>query len=215
MRIRGRGKGNGLLIMGGIAVLAVAAIGVSMYMKSREPQRAALAKARFAQGGYTIPGGYPETERLSQGGATMENTAGYLRGAAQVPDQDIIYTLKNIRTLDNSFSTGAYVGTGGSAGNTAAMHGEASYKNQDTLRNSTLAINPSVPPPVSVPKISIAGAEYNGSSYLGGIGSPRGPQHALVPTKGYVQFPIAGGALTDYPRFPIAGAYRASSKGFI
>lgn len=201
---------KGFLTVVAIGALAIGAIAISMYMK----QRSGAARAQFAVGGYTIPGSASGTHQLTQ--ATPPIKAGYLYGAAREPDKDIDYTLKNIRTIDNSFVTGAYVGGGGSAGHTEAAHGENSYKNQDMLRNSTLAIPITVPPPITVPKISIAGSEYHGTSYLGGIGSPRAPQHTTVKTgRPYLNFPLQNMQSEGYPNFPISGAYRASSKGFI
>lgn len=190
-----------------IAALAVGAAAYSMYIKNKS----SIQRARFASQGFPIPGGGPGTHQLTQ--ATPPETAAILRGAARIPDKDIIYTLKNLRAVDNSFSTGAYVGTGKSEGHTESAHGEFSYKNQDILRNSTLAIPVTVPRPAMIRKISIAGAEYNGSSYLGGIGMPRGPMHALLPAMNrYVQFPIAGMQAENYPNVPVAGAYRAFGR---
>jgi hypothetical protein len=60
-----------------------------------------------------------------------------------------------------------------------------------------------------VPRISIAGSEFGGNSYLGGIGSPRAPQHAVVPTKGYVQYPILTGTTSiRYWYLPSSGHFQ-------
>jgi len=175
-RRHSRSSGKGGMPKGMMIIIGVAAIALAGYAiwKSRQKQ-GATAMPALAYGPFPYPaiGSYhPFAGQLSGMGIGGQQEVGvepkllkYL--TASQFSNEINYTLKNSRPLDNwNYGNGITVSSKG-AGSRLAMHGDPSYKGLG--RNTTFFHGIPLPDPVRVKKVTIAGGPGAGNDYTGGL----------------------------------------------
>lgn len=176
-RRHSRSSGRNKMPGGMIAIVGLVAIGLAVYgiWKGKKNQEGASAAPAIAYGPFQYPaiGSYhPFAGQLSGMGIGGQQEVGVEPKILKylMPSQfsnEIGYTLKNSRPLDNWNYGSAVTVSAKGAGSRLAMHGDPSYSGLP--RNTTIYHGIPHPDPVRIKKVTIAGGPGAGNDYTGGL----------------------------------------------